>query len=594
MAIKIRLVEQGKERIAIAEASDNLLEVLQRENTSIHAPCGGRGTCKKCIVEVEGLGKVLACRTDVGEIASVNEDEIKTVTLPEKSKAVILSEGQMTEYNLNPVVKIKSEKLKPPSVDDQTPDEERITRQTGAQVPFHVLACIPDILRKNDFSFTYSCRTDISQITSVYGEYGIDKNNMHGMAVDIGTTTIAGFLYNLKTGERIASASCLNSQKKYGADVISRIDYVSKSQENADEMQRLLYNDILDIAFELSKKVEDIKLISFSGNTTMMHLLCGINPEAIAKSPYIPVFISSKICYFDEIFEYIDKKLKFNPVCIMLPSIAGYVGADITAGILSCEMDKNDSTKLLIDIGTNGEIALSRNGRITTCSVAAGPAFEGANIECGTGGVSGAIDKVVIKNGDIEYSTISDESANGICGSGIVSAIASLLKVNVIDETGRFVDEPDELSEKLQKSLFETENGSCFVFLFDKDNAPSVYITQKDIREIQNAKAAIHAGIVYLIEKEGLTYNDIDEVCIAGGFGNYLNIDDAVRIGIIPGQLKPKTVMKGNTSIIGASLCLLDSDMVERCEKIRNSVNYHELSADKRFTELYVDSMMFE
>jgi len=270
------------------------------------------------------------------------------------------------------------------------------------------------------------------------------------------------------------------------------------------------------------------------------------------------------------------------------------VGADITAGILACQMDTDNKAQLLIDIGTNGEIAISKEGQIVACSTAAGPAFEGANIICGIGGISGAIDNVFFKDNEIHITTILDEPPIGICGSGIVSAVAALLHARVIDETGRFEDDLDLISPVLHDKILRIKNETLFVFTKNEAGEPQVYLTQKDIREVQNAKAAVCAGIRLLMEQQELKPENIDNVYIAGGFGNYLNVDDAFTIGLLPIELIGKAKMVGNSSGIGASLCLLNHDMLKRCEEIQKKTTYYELSSDKRFTDLYIDAMMFE
>ena len=592
MLYNIKILDQGKEFIVSAQEGANLLSCLQNENTSVHAPCGGRGTCGKCSVEIEGKGKVLACRTLVNSDLCVSESNEIIVKLPPKTKPRILSEGLIPEHKINPFVRYSKVKLTVPTVDDQKPDDTRVENATNHKIPFYLLTELSKMLRDNNFNLSYTYRIDTNEIIDF--DDTDHENNLYGIAIDIGTTSVAGFLYDLETGKHLKTSSGLNSQRIHGADVISRIDFADTSYENLKKMQRLIYKDIMNIVFELSERVEDIKVLSFAGNTTMMHLLCGINPIAIAKAPFIPTSVSSRTVYFSEIFNCIDSNLLFNPVCILLPSIAGYVGADITAGLLTCNMDSDEKISLLIDIGTNGEIALSVNGDIITCSTAAGPAFEGANLSCGIGGVNGAIDKVKIDENELTFTTISDQNPIGICGSGIVSSIASLLNLGVIDETGRFEEDIDGFSEITKRRIVKINGETAFVFNFDEHNTPLVYLTQKDIREIQNAKAAVCAGVELLIEKKNLKESDIDEVYIAGGFGNFLNIDDAFTIGLIPQKLKGKTKMAGNTSVVGATLCLLDYDMLDRCESIRKKVTYYELSSDKRFTDLYIDAMMFE
>lgn len=591
MDIKIKIVDQGKEFFTTAKSGEILINKLQTSETSVHSPCGGRGTCQKCKVIVEGKGEVLACQTVVSDELCKGRDGQIVVYLPKRSKAKILSIGSLPEHKLNPLVKSHQVTLDTPTLSDQVPDDIRIEDKTGYKVPFNLLMDLSEILRKNKFDINFSVRKDNEEIISI--EPSSQQHKNYGVAIDIGTTTIAAFLYDLDTGRHIMSATCLNSQKNYGADVISRIDFASASDENSVQMQSLVYNDIFELLFELTDNIHDVKLVSFSGNTTMMHLLCGINPIAIAKSPFIPTTVSSRVCYMSEIFRCNHKKINYNPACILLPSISGYVGADITAGILTCDMDKSEQTAILIDIGTNGEIVLSRNGSIVACSTAAGPAFEGANLSCGIGGVVGAIDKVFLNDEEITFSTISDETPCGICGSGVVSAISALLESGLIDETGRFEDNIDTLPEVLRNKIVKINNEKAYVFSYVDNKEPSVYLTQRDIREVQNAKAAVCAGIKLLIEKDNLKAKDIDVVYIAGGFGNFLNVKDAFRIGLIPSELEGKTKMIGNTSVIGSSLCLLDIDALQRCESIRKKTMYYELSSDKRFTDLYIDAMIF-
>lgn len=576
----------------LIKSGDLLLEILQDNETSIHAPCGGKGTCKKCTVEIEGFGEVLACQTRLDEtLCKKGTDEI-VVILPRQGKAKIQSGGKMPEIKIDPLLVMKSNILSTPSIHDQKPDDARIEEDTGFTIPFHLLGNIPSLLRNNQFDLNYIVRNDKNEITTF-----IDKSNrtkFYGVSIDIGTTTVAAYLYDLSNGKLIKTTSCLNPQRGFGADVISRIDFASKSLENLEQIQYSIGEKILDLLYELSDSIFDIHLISIAGNTTMMHLLCGIEPFAIASAPFIPATLRHQVRYAKEIFPFFPKELKYNPVCILLPSISAYVGADIVAGILTCQMDLDIKPQILIDIGTNGEIALSKNGEIYACSTAAGPAFEGANITCGIGGISGAIDKVHFENNTIKWSTISDEAPIGICGSGIVSAIAALLKSGVIDETGRFEDDVDRINIDLRKRLIEINNEVLFVFAFDEEENPLVYLTQKDIREVQNAKAAVCAGIRLLMETQSLKAKDIENVYIAGGFGNYLNIDDAFAIGLLPSELDGKSKMVGNTSGIGASLCLLNSEMLLRCDKIQKQTKYYELSSDKRFTDLYIDAMMFE
>ncbi len=568
-----------------------LLSVLQDAQTSVHAPCGGKGTCKKCTVEIEGFGEVLACQTRFDETLCKKGTNEIVVIIPKQGKAKIKSSGVMPEVIINPVLEMKTKQFSQPSITDQKPDDQRVEDESGYSLPFHLISNLPSKLRENNFELNYFVRKDKNEITG-FTNSGTTK--FYGVSIDIGTTTVAAYMYDLSSGRHIKTASCLNPQRGYGADVISRIDFASKSKENLIQIQNSIGEKIIDLLFELSDSIYDITLLSIAGNTTMMHLLCGINPLAIASAPFIPATLRHQIRYSRELFSFFPQEIDYNPLCILLPSISGYVGADVVAGILTCNMDMDSKPQILIDIGTNGEIALSKDGLVVACSTAAGPAFEGANITCGVGGISGAIDNVFYKDEMIHWTSIADETPIGICGSGIVSAIAALLDSGVIDETGRFEDDIDDFPEDIKSRFVYNNKALQYVFAYNDDKSPLVYLTQKDIREVQNAKAAVCAGIRLLMEHQALKANDIENVYIAGGFGNYLNIEDAFKIGLLPIELSGKAKMVGNTAGIGASLCLLNLQMLSRCDEIQKKTVYYELSSDKRFTDLYIDAMLFE
>lgn len=599
MDLKIRIIDKNKDDGSegvdfidtMAASGEILLNILQDSSTSIHAPCGGRGTCKKCKVEIEGLGEVLSCQTRLDQsLCNINNEIV--VILPRQGKAKIQSGGVLPQHVLDPLLQLRTESFKHPDITDQMPDDQRVLQKTDCSIPFHLLHSLPAALRINDFTLQYVVRKDNNEMTAVNTKKTPEK--LYGVSIDIGTTTLAVYLYDLATGNLIKTLTGMNPQRGYGADVISRIDFASQSKENLDQLQRSIGEKLIDLLFDLSDSIQDIKLLSIAGNTTMMHLLCGINPSAIACAPFIPATISSKIIYGSEIFPFLPDDMDYNPLCVLLPSISGYVGADVTAGILTCKMDMDKEAQVLIDIGTNGEIALSKDGKIVACSTAAGPAFEGANIVCGIGGIAGAIDKVFFNGVDFEFTTISGDESVGICGSGIISAIATLLRTHVIDETGRFEDDMDLIPESLHNRLIKYNNETIFVFTTNEENIPQVYLTQKDIREIQNAKAAVCAGVRLLLEHRDINPDEIENVYIAGGFGNFLNVEDAFTIGLLPMELYGKAKMVGNTSGLGASLCLLDSQMLKRCDIIAKNTKYYELSSDKRFTDLYIDAMLFE
>jgi len=427
-------------------------------------------------------------------------------------------------------------------------------------------------------------------------EKGDTSHIYYGVAIDIGTTTVVAYLVDLYKGTIVDAVSRLNAQRPYGADVISRINYTVENSQGLNLLNQKIIvqlNDMIKkLAFKNKINIDNILNISIVGNTTMLHLLLGLNPANIAVSPFIPV-ITEGICLKSQ-----ELGLKVNDACrvTIFPSISAYVGADILAGIMSSHMMESSKPSLLIDIGTNGEIALGNKDMIICCSTAAGPAFEGANIKNGMGGVSGAINTITIENGVLKYTTIDYADPIGICGSGIIDAIAALLENGLIDETGRYVDKDFIKSKEAIKlsERFIAEDGEIAFRLADTPNKNAIVLTQKDIREVQLAKAAIAAGINVLVKKMDIKTEDIDKVYLAGGFGSYMNKKNAVKIGLIPKILEDRIKVIGNAAGAGAIMSLLSKECLKNSSLIKNKAKYIELSASPEFQEEYIECMYFE
>ncbi len=382
-----------------------------------------------------------------------------------------------------------------------------------------------------------------------------------GLAVDIGTTTVAAYLYDLKSGKCIAKKGEMNRQRAYGSDVISRIRHASTDKGLA-ELRALIRTQLKEMAEAMCPDTSKITYVSIAANTVMEHLLAGLSPESIGVAPFTPLSL------FGEELEASDfiPNLADNAKIYLCPAVAGYVGGDITAGLLSTGTYKSEKSLLFIDIGTNGEMALGNRDGFICCATAAGPAFEGAETECGSPAKNGAIDTV---HPDLSFHVIGDGESESICGSGIIDAIAALLCNEIVDETGRMEDaERYNFSEK-------------------------VYISAKDIRKIQLAKAAIRAGIETLLSRSGKSYSDIENVLIAGGFGAYMKIKSACAIGLLPPALMDKTVHVGNSAGKGAALALC-AEGRELLSMINEKCAYEELSSSALFNNKYVDAMMFD
>jgi len=403
----------------------------------------------------------------------------------------------------------------------------------------------------------------------------------YGLAVDIGTTTVAAYLLDLKDGRRIGTLGELNAQRTYGADVISRI--TACNEGHLDELRKAIIDQINEMASRLCPDTKRIFDVALCGNPTMQHILHGMAPEKLAVAPFIPTSLFGFAVPADEF------GIQANPAAQVytLPAISAYIGGDITADVLSCGMYDDENITLMVDIGTNGEMALGNKDGIYYCSTAAGPAFEGAAIEDGMGGIDGAIGTVRVGKEDIEFDTIGNQKSIGICGSGIIDATAVMLEIGVMDETGRLVD-PDELDEKYRDRL----DDDARKFMIDR--AHRIGLTDKDLRQVQLAKSAIAAGIDTLMHNAGIGFDEVSAVWLAGGFGAHIDRDSACAIGLLPKELKEKIHSVGNSAGEGAVRTILDKNAKEILSEIGKNAKYIELSGDPYFMDSYVENMFFD
>lgn len=642
--MKLQINIGQHQEVIDAREDKSILSALRQAGHQVESPCGGKGTCGKCQVHIAGLGDVLSCQTKpdmkTRSKAGLALNDLMEVTLPLTMAAHISTDGLLPEVKLNPLIKRIQVHLPAPKLDDQRPFDQRFAAVSGYQVPLTLLRNLPDVWLEKEIDVACLVREDTKQVVSwpalTENAPALTKTAWLGIAVDIGTTTIGSWLYDLESGERLATAAMLNPQRNFGADVISRIDAASELANR--QMMRTQVTDALDQLAEaliekafladrkhteqpgtkadqlsteadllsteagrLKNRLDSVTQVVIAGNTTMLHLLTGMSPAAIAKTPFIPVSLSAQFLTA----EALNLKLPPQAVVQLLPGISSYVGADITAGLLACDMTRKEADiKILLDIGTNGEIVLAGPAGLIACSTAAGPAFEGANIACGLGGVSGAVDNVWWEKDQLRYTVINpQESVNGshvlkprgLCGSGLIAAVAACLEKGLIDETGRIEDDLDELPQTLHPYIGEFD-GQTVIILVDAatgERGRPVYLSQKDIREVQNAKAAMAAGILLLIEMAGISPDQVSALYLAGGFGQHLQPEHAFTIGLLPVALRGRTQAVGNTSGMGAVLCLLDQNKGQLAAETARLVRYYELSADKRFTDLYIEAMMF-
>lgn len=403
-----------------------------------------------------------------------------------------------------------------------------------------------------------------------------------GIACDIGTTTVVCQLIDLTDGRRVSALGRENDQRSYGADVISRIK--ASMDGNLEAMTAAIRNQLSGMILELAKEagisVAEIRAMVVAANTTMCHLIAGLPPDSMGMAPYKP------LSTFGEWMTAEALQLPFNGKVYLAPAVSGYVGGDITADILAAGLDGSSVPTLLIDVGTNGEMALGCGDDFLCCSTAAGPAFEGAQIRWGMTAAPGAISAVAWKDGQVVCEVLGDVEAKGICGSGLIDAVAMLLAIGALDETGRLLDEDeDDVPDCLLPHLCHEEGEPAFRLVGE------ITVTQSDIRKLQLGKGAIAAGVQVL--RQMYPEKDIGGLLLAGGFGSYIRPESAARIGLIPEDLLDKTRAIGNAAALGAHMALVSREARGRLAEIQKNMRYQELSGMGQFNSAYIEMMMF-
>ncbi len=503
-----------------AQSGRSLLDVIRTvDPAAIDAPCGGAGTCGKCRV------RILA-----GDPGDPGTDEIKRLRADEVSAGVRLACRVPARAGL--------------VVERFVAGGKAVIRES-----FSELQGKPDPL--------------------------VSESGVYGVAVDIGTTTVAAYLVDFGNNRVVSSASCLNSQRAFGADVIARIDYAGKATDNLGQLASLIRNDIRILTGRLLEGVGvgpgALQQMAVVGNTTMLHLFAAVDPAGIAVAPFTPVFTEIRQGPATEYgLPYPMAKLTLGP------SVAGYVGADIVAAVRATGLESRAGLALVLDLGTNGEMALGNRDRIVSCATAAGPAFEGAAISCGSGGVHGAVDSLYWKDGQLAWTTIGNGDPVGVCGSGIIDAAACLVRGKILDESGAMVEPWNELGYPLAGQ-----------------EPVRLRFTQADVRQIQLAKAAVAAGIGTMLADRGATFDDVERVFLAGGFGSYLRPESAAVIGLIPPPLLPKVEAVGNAAGHGAVRMLLFRNEVREMSALAKAMGYLELSGSDFFRDRFVEELFF-
>lgn len=569
-----------------------LLEAQIQAGLQPDAPCGGQGKCNKCLVFVlsgfpAGIQKACAVRI---------YSNMEVDTSQAASGYKILAKGSTREVPVQPWLKAVPFVLSPARLGEKQSDWQRLT----------------DAIYEAGYTADFSA--DLSLLSRLHGFYQEDSKGYgvlgYGrllelthqepacyLAVfDIGTTTIVGYLLDANSGGELAVRSLLNPQSQYGADVIMRANYaIEHSVEPLTKSVRQAMAEIIEgLCKDARIKKEDVYQMSIVGNTCMSHLLLGLLPDSLVHAPYHPIISQPLV---------LDAAALGMPIhprgqIFLLPNIAGFVGADTVGCLLSADFDHRKEQTLLIDIGTNGEMVLGNEKRRVCCSTAAGPAFEGAKITCGMRGATGAIDHVEFVDGVLTYSVIGGGATKGICGSGLMDLLAELLFYGFVDESGRLLA-PEELKNptalKHKSHLKEWEGSFCFILADETKGwqGNPVYLTQKDIREVQLAKAAIAAGISLMTEHLGITISQIQEVLIAGAFGSYMKPLSACRIGLIPYELLERITAVGNAAGEGAKLAILNRGEWEHAKELAEQTEFLELATSLHFQDCFVDELEF-
>jgi uncharacterized 2Fe-2S/4Fe-4S cluster protein (DUF4445 family) len=596
-----------------AEAGDTLLQAAQAAGVEIESVCGGRGTCAKCkVIASHGLaepssleqrnliqselaqGYRLACQALI-----VDDVEVVVPEESRRARVSILAEGVQNKLANDPWVRRHQLKVPAPSLEYQVGDNERIATLYAAQglgdfkPTLTALQQLPEAIRVLDGSITL-IEVD-GQVLQINPSNTVQR--ILGIAFDIGTTTVVGYLMDLETNEQLAVASLLNPQTRYGDDVVSRIEF-SARESGLSTLQAEIINAINTIISETTSRIgvthQDIYGLTFVGNTTMQHLLLGISPTAMAQAPYVPAFAEMRCLRSEEL----GIRAHQDAHTWILPNIAGWVGADTVGVILATNLQHHQGIALAIDIGTNGEMALGSSKRLLTCSTAAGPAFEGAHLSCGMRAADGAIDVVSI-DGDVSWHTIGNAPPRGVCGSGLVDLVAQMLHTGIISESG-MMETADTLHKmKVSAPLLQRMGGDgrqrAFELVTASEGAGgrAIYVTQRDIRELQLAKGAIRAGIEILLSELGITASEVQRVYLAGAFGNYIRPASALTIGLIPHFPNAEIVPVGNAAGSGAKMALLSTSARDEAARLVEHVEYLELSGRPDFQEQFTEAMIF-
>jgi uncharacterized 2Fe-2S/4Fe-4S cluster protein (DUF4445 family) len=601
-----------------AERGMTILEALREAGVELDGDCGGLGKCGKCKIKVLSVvrpptkieralldeeelkeGVRLACRTHMNRDLAISIGEVPAE--PDYIKILTTSHVLHSKYipisQLEPLVEKRPVTLSQDDHDEGLSDLDCIKQGLGPEysdlkASLHCLQILPETLKE----------TQPGGIAVLHEHYLMDWQNQnkggqgYGLVFDLGTSTLVGKLIDLLDGSEVAVASCLNSQSRCGSDVISRLHYVKQRPGGLENLNYLIIDDLNDITRDLLKTAglepEDIFIVVAAGNTTMQHLLLNLSPTGIAEAPFSPVVTDGMIVNAADIGLYV------NPAALLytFPMKSGYIGGDLISFVLNSGVtEQEDKIILGLDLGTNGEIFLGNRKRLLTCSAAAGPALEGAKISSGMIAKAGAIEGVRHEGGTLYYRTIGNINAKGICGSGLVDLVAVLLHCGVIDHEGLIRLSHQKKYQDINSRVIPQKEGFNFLVASEEESfhGRRIYLTQKDVRELQLAKAAIAAGIKTLMDELGIKAENISQVYLAGALGNYVDRISTLRIGLLPKVKTERIKSLGNAASMGASMVLLSKKYWQMAKDVTNFIEHIELSYRRDFNQYFIEQMDF-
>ncbi|MDP6543554.1 MAG: ASKHA domain-containing protein [Phycisphaerae bacterium] len=609
MSRQLRVTFEPHGRSVFVLEGTTLLEAAGRAGMTIETPCGGASICGKCRVRITA-GAAAPVDRDVELFTQVELDDgwrlacqmslcdDTVVSIPDSSRLAdchqILAEAQdKSADDVLPTVRKQYVQLTAPSLQDDAPDLLRLQGAIGPiEADLDTLRRVGGLLRECNWSGT----AVLSNHRLMDFEPGDTTAQCYGAAFDIGTTTLVGSLLDLNTGDEAAIASAINPQTSLGDDVLSRIVCHQSSQDGAAELRRTIISAVDDLISQLCTQAaiarEQIYELVFTGNTTMEHLLCGLDVKQLGQVPFTPAHGRGLIVPAAQIGLDVHRQAG----AYVFPLIGGFVGGDTVGCIVAAKLTQAAGPVLMVDIGTNGEIVLAHDGKLWAASTAAGPAFEGARISCGMRATHGAIEKVVIGD-DVEVNVIGNTPPVGLCGSGLIDLAAGLLDAGILSSMGNLLDGEDlpaDLPATLRKRIRSGQDNQREFLIAHGPQGQRITLTQRDVRELQLGTGAIRAGVNILLKRASLTASDLDEVLIAGGFGSFIRRSMAQRIGLLPADIPHNRIKYiGNASLNGARWALLSTRVRAEAEAVARSTQHVELSQDMEFQSEFAEAMIF-